>query len=78
MQVMSQSEAPAVVLQGVPAGSVLDNLGFYCVDEAGEPVYDGSHGKVQLSWCRGSKKVVLEDGIVCLPELQVCSDCMAK
>ena len=71
MQILSQADSPAVVIQGVPAGSLLNNLGFYCVDEAGNPVYNGLQGKVQLSWCRGSKKVVLEDGIVCLPAMQV-------
>lgn len=70
-QVTSQSEGPAVVISHVPAGSVIDNLGLYCVDEVGQPVHNGTQGKVQLSWCRGTKKVMLEEGVVCLPELQV-------
>ncbi len=28
-------------------------------------------GKVQLSWSRGSKSVVLEEGVVCLPDILV-------
>lgn len=60
-----------VVIQNVPAGSVLSDLGFFCRDEAHQPVHGGILGKVQLSWSRGSKNVVLEEGIVCLPDMPV-------
>ena len=60
-----------MVIDGIPAGTVLADMGFYCQDEAGNPVHSGMHGKVQMSWCRGSKKVVLEEGVVCLPDLLV-------
>lgn len=60
-----------VVIENVPAGSVLSDLGFFCRDEAQQPVHGGTLGKVQLSWSRGSKNVVLEEGIVCLPDMPV-------
>lgn len=60
-----------VVIENVPAGSVLADLGFFCRDEAQQPVHGGTLGKVQLSWSRGSKNVVLEEGIVCLPDMPV-------
>ena len=60
-----------VVIENVPAGSVLSDLGFFCRDEAQQPVHGGILGKVQLSWSRGSKNVVLEEGIVCLPDMPV-------
>lgn len=63
-----------VVVENVPAGSVLSDLGFFCRDEAHQPVHGGILGKVQLSWSRGSKNVVLEEGIVCLPDMPVSCD----
>lgn len=60
-----------MIIQNVPAGSVLSDLGFFCRDEAEESVTNGVQGKVQLSWSRGSKRVVLEEGIVCLPDMPV-------
>ncbi|KAL3158051.1 hypothetical protein ABBQ32_011660 [Trebouxia sp. C0010 RCD-2024] len=65
------SNAPVVIIENVPAGSVLSDLGFFCLDEAQQPVHGGILGKVQLSWSRGSKNVVLEEGIVCLPDMPV-------
>lgn len=63
-----------VIIENVPAGSVLSDLGFFCLDEAQQPVHGGILGKVQLSWSRGSKNVVLEEGIVCLPDMPVSLD----
>lgn len=63
-----------VVIDNIAAGSVLSDLGFFCRDEAEQPVHGGILGKVQLSWSRGSKNVVLEEGIVCLPDMPVSWD----
>lgn len=68
------ADAPVVIIDNVPAGSVLSDLGFFCLDEAQQPVHGGTLGKVQLSWSRGSKNVVLEEGIVCLPDMPVSLD----
>ena len=71
MQADCAAETPTVLIENVAAGSVLSDLGFFCRDEAEQPVHGGVLGKVQLSWSRGSKNVVLEEGIVCLPDMQV-------
>ena len=41
--------------------------------QAGRPVTNSASGRVQLSWQRGSRRVVLEEGVVCLPPLEVCA-----
>lgn len=71
MQADCQADAPVVVIENIPAGSVVSDLGFFCRDEAQQPVHGSTLGKVQLSWSRGSKNVVLEEGIVCLPDMPV-------
>ena len=71
VQAESADGAPMVILQNVPAGSELEQLGFYCCDEARQPVYSGMKGRVQLSWSRGSKNVELLEGVICLPEILV-------
>ena len=76
MQADCPADAPVVIIDNVPAGSVLSDLGFFCLDEAQQPVHGGILGKVQLSWSRGSKNVVLEEGIVCLPDMPVSLDTM--
>jgi hypothetical protein len=60
-----------VIIESVPAGSILSDLGFYCRDEANQPVQTSMKGRVQLSWSRGSKGVVLEEGVICLPDIPV-------
>ena len=60
-----------VIVENVPAGSELVQLGMYCCDEARQPVYTGMKGRVQLSWSRGSKNVELLDGVICLPKIPV-------
>ncbi|KAL0055143.1 hypothetical protein WJX82_007626 [Trebouxia sp. C0006] len=67
----SSDGSPMVILESVPAGSILSELGFYCRDEANQPVHTNMRGKVQLSWSRGSKGVVLEPGVICLPDIAV-------
>ena len=67
-----------MIIQNVPAGSVLSDLGFFCRDEAEQSVTNGVQGKVQLSWSRGSKRVVLEEGIVCLPDMPVSSTLLPR
>ena len=69
--VVQEADTPTVIIENVPAGSVLKDLGFFCQDEAEQSVTNGMPGKVQLSWSRGSKNVVLEEGVVCLPNMPV-------
>ena len=71
VQAESSDGSPMVILESVPAGSILSELGFYCRDEANQPVHTNMRGKVQLSWSRGSKGVVLEPGVICLPDIAV-------
>lgn len=75
VQAESSDGSPMVILESVPAGSILSELGFYCRDEANQPVHTNMRGKVQLSWSRGSKGVVLEPGVICLPDIAVSPSC---
>ena len=67
-----EGEGMLTSLEEIAAGSVLDELGFYCQDEAGRPVGGGLKGRLTFSWGRSTKKVTLQDEtIVQLPPLQV-------
>ena len=70
-QTKEDSGERVALVEGVEAGSVLENLAFYCADEVGRPAATGTAGKVQVSWTRGSKKVRLQDGPLALPGIQV-------
>lgn len=65
------------VIEGVEAGSVLKDLTFQCLDEAGRPAEGGTEGKLQVSWSRGTKKVKLQETPSPLPGLQVRIQIMA-
>lgn len=67
----SESGSQMAVIEDAVAGGMLKDLGFYCLNEAGECVHTGMLGKVQMSWSRGSKNVILEEGVVCLPDMAV-------
>ncbi|PNH02580.1 Structural maintenance of chromosomes flexible hinge domain-containing protein 1 [Tetrabaena socialis] len=49
----------AALLSDVAAGSSLSGLELAFLDEGGRPAEPGFKGKLQLSWCRGSKKVTI-------------------
>lgn len=68
-----EREGMLTCLEGIPAGHMIDELGFYCQDEAGRPVGGALKGRLTFSWGRSTKKVTLQDEtIVQLPPLQVC------
>ena len=72
VHVQMEGEGMLTCLESIPAGSVIDELGFYCQDEAGRPVGGGLKGRLTFSWGRSTKKVTLQDEtIVQLPPLQV-------
>ncbi|KAK9843600.1 hypothetical protein WJX84_002029 [Apatococcus fuscideae] len=71
LQARVEGEGMLTCLEGIPAGQVIDELGFYCQDEAGRPVGGALKGRLTFSWGRSTKKVTLQDEtIVQLPPLQ--------
>lgn len=58
------------VLEGAQAGTVIRGLSFQCLDEAGRLAKEGTLGKVQVSWSRGTKKVKLQSQPLPLPNIQ--------
>ncbi len=67
-----EGESMVTCVEEIAAGSIVDELGFYCQDEAGRPVGGSLKGRLTFSWGRSTKKVTLQDEtIVQLPPLQV-------
>ena len=57
-------------LCGVEAGSRIEGLSVRCVDEVGRPAAGGVRGRMQVSWAKGGRRVVLGGEDVRLPPLQ--------
>jgi structural maintenance of chromosomes flexible hinge domain-containing protein 1 len=71
MQVDESGEVHTAVLDGIPAGSRVEGLAFYCLDGSGQPASSCTAGKVQVSWVPSFKKVDLKNGPLSLPPFQV-------
>eukprot|EP00884_Botryococcus_braunii_P005311 jgi/Botrbrau1/14781/Bobra.0284s0014.2 len=74
IQVDESGEVHTAVLDGIPAGSRVEGLAFYCLDGSGQPASSCTAGKVQVSWVPSFKKVDLKNGPLSLPPFQAPED----
>jgi hypothetical protein len=75
VQMNEGEEDQTALLDGIPAGSKVTGLAFYCQDGSGRPASSCTAGKVQVSWVPGFKKVDLKNGPLSLPPFQARIPC---